>query len=140
VFPHGAEHSPGRYSDPDAPGEVSQFQALTTALAGTVGLGNIAGVAIAIGIGGPGAAFWMIVIAFFAMSLKFAESMLAVKHRTILADGTVYGGPMYYLRAALEQKTGHARQGARGGLRRLRNPANAAVHTGQPGLQPAAGP
>jgi AGCS family alanine or glycine:cation symporter len=104
-FPMALSILKGRYSDPDAPGEVSQFQALTTALAGTVGLGNIAGVAIAIGIGGPGAAFWMIVIAFFAMSLKFAESMLAVKHRTILADGTVYGGPMYYLRAALEQKT-----------------------------------
>ena len=69
----------GRYSDPDAPGQVSQFQALTTALSGTIGLGNIAGVAIAIAIGGPGATFWMIIIAFFAMTLKFAESMLAVK-------------------------------------------------------------
>lgn len=103
-FPLAIRILMGRYADPDAPGEVSQFQALTTALAGTVGLGNIAGVAIAIGIGGPGAAFWMVVIAFFAMSLKFAESTLAVKHRTILADGSVFGGPMYYLRAGLEER------------------------------------
>tara|TARA_B100001059_G_scaffold8673_1_gene7140 strand:+ start:2455 stop:3876 length:1422 start_codon:yes stop_codon:yes gene_type:complete len=103
-FPLSIRILRGRYADPDAPGEVSQFEALTTALAGTVGLGNIAGVAIAIGIGGPGAAFWMIVIAFFAMTLKFAESMLAVKHRIILEDGSVYGGPMYYLRSALEEK------------------------------------
>jgi len=94
----------GRYADPDAPGEVSQYQALTTALSGTIGLGNIAGVAIAIAIGGPGATFWMIVIAFFAMSLKFAECTLAVKHRVILPDGTVFGGPMYYLRRGLEEK------------------------------------
>ncbi|MEQ9463530.1 MAG: alanine/glycine:cation symporter family protein [Haliea sp.] len=103
-FPLSIRILKGRYADPDAPGEVTQFQALTTALAGTVGLGNIAGVAIAIGIGGPGAAFWMMVIAFFAMSLKFAESTLAVKHRTILADGSVFGGPMYYLRAGLEER------------------------------------
>ena len=95
----------GRYADPDAPGEVSQFQALTTALSGTIGLGNIAGVAIAISIGGPGATFWMIVIAFFAMSLKFVECTLAVKHRVILPDGTVFGGPMYYLRRGLEEKS-----------------------------------
>jgi AGCS family alanine or glycine:cation symporter len=94
----------GRYTDDDAPGQVSQFQALTTALSGTIGLGNIAGVAIAIAIGGPGATFWMIVIAFFAMSLKFAEAMLAVKHRLILDDGTVFGGPMYYLQSGLEQQ------------------------------------
>ncbi len=91
----------GRYTAPDAPGEVSQFQALTTALSGTVGLGNIAGVAIAISIGGPGATFWMIIIAFFAMSLKFAECTLGVKYRTILPDGSVFGGPMYYLQAGL---------------------------------------
>jgi AGCS family alanine or glycine:cation symporter len=103
-FPLAMRILSGRNADPDAPGEVSQFQAMTAALAGTVGLGNIAGVAIAIGIGGPGAAFWMIVIAFFAMSLKFAESTLAVKHRTILADGSVFGGPMYYLPAALKER------------------------------------
>jgi AGCS family alanine or glycine:cation symporter len=94
----------GRYSDPGAPGEVSQFQALTTALSGTIGLGNIAGVAIAISIGGPGATFWMIVIAFFAMSLKFAEATLAVKYRLIREQGSVFGGPMYYLRYGLEEK------------------------------------
>jgi len=94
----------GRYADADAPGEVSQFQALTTALSGTIGLGNIAGVAIAIAIGGPGATFWMIIIAFFAMSLKFAEAMLAVKHRIVLRDGSIFGGPMYYLRYGLEAK------------------------------------
>ena len=103
-FPMSIRILKGHYADPDAPGEVSQFQALSTALAGTVGLGNIAGVAIAIGIGGPGAAFWMVVIAFFAMSLKFAEVMLAVKHRTTLADGSVFGGPMYYLQAGLKEK------------------------------------
>lgn len=94
----------GRYADPNAPGEVSQFEALTAALSGTVGLGNIAGVAIAISIGGPGATFWMIVVAFFAMSLKFAECTLGVKHRIILSDGSVFGGPMYYLRRGLEEK------------------------------------
>jgi len=94
----------GRYADPNAPGEVTQIQALTTALSGTIGLGNIAGVAIAIAIGGPGATFWMIIIAFFAMSLKFAECMLGVKHRVILPDGSVFGGPMYYLSRGLEEK------------------------------------
>lgn len=91
----------GRFADPDAPGEVSQFQALTTALSGTVGLGNIAGVAIAIGAGGPGAAFWMAVIGFFAMSLKFTEVSLSVKYRRINPDGSVSGGPMYYLSRGL---------------------------------------
>lgn len=100
---HAFQILKGRYADPDAPGQVSPFQALTTALSGTIGLGNIAGVAIAIAIGGPGATFWMIVIAFFAMTLKFAESMLAVKHRTILPDGTVFGGPMYYLQRGLQE-------------------------------------
>ncbi len=87
----------GRYHDSTAPGEVTQFQALATALSGTVGLGNIAGVAIAIAMGGPGAAFWMTVIGFFAMTLKFAECTLGVKYRREHADGTVSGGPMYYL-------------------------------------------
>lgn len=87
----------GHYRDDDAPGEVTQFQALSTALSGTVGLGNIAGVAVAISIGGPGATFWMIVIGLCAMSLKFAECTLAVKYRDVRADGTVAGGPMYFL-------------------------------------------
>ena len=91
----------GDYMDPKAPGEVTQFQALATALSGTVGLGNIAGVAIAIAVGGPGATFWMILIGLAAMSLKFAECTLGVKYRKISSDGTVSGGPMYYLEAGL---------------------------------------
>ena len=94
----------GRYAKPDAKGEVSQFQALATALSGTVGLGNIAGVAIAIAIGGPGATFWMIVIAVFAMTLKFVECTLGVKYRVVREDGTVSGGPMYYLPAGLASR------------------------------------
>lgn len=78
-------------------GEVSHFQALATAVSGTVGLGNIAGVAVAIGIGGPGATFWMIVCGLLGMSSKFVECTLGVKYRDIGPDGTVYGGPMYYL-------------------------------------------
>ena len=94
----------GRYTSADAPGEMSPFQALSTALSGTVGLGNIAGVAIAIAIGGPGAAFWMVVIGFFAMSLKFAEVVLAVKYRLIRPDGSVSGGPMWYLKNGLAER------------------------------------
>ncbi|MDM7922671.1 MAG: alanine/glycine:cation symporter family protein [Pyrinomonadaceae bacterium] len=78
-------------------GEVNHFQALATAVSGTVGLGNIAGVAVAIGIGGPGATFWMIVAGLLGMSSKFVECTLGVKYRDIDADGTVHGGPMYYL-------------------------------------------
>jgi alanine or glycine:cation symporter, AGCS family len=91
----------GHYWDPKAPGEVSQFQALSTALSGTVGIGNIAGVAVAIGTGGPGATFWMILIGLAAMSVKFAECTLGVKYREIHEDGSVSGGPMYYLRNGL---------------------------------------
>ncbi|MEM1019714.1 MAG: alanine/glycine:cation symporter family protein [Pseudomonadota bacterium] len=91
----------GRFSDPSAPGEVSQFQALSTALSGTVGLGNIAGVAIAIGAGGPGVAFWMTLIGLLAMSLKFSEVTLSVKYRRLNDDGSVSGGPMYYLSRGL---------------------------------------
>ena len=85
-------------------GEVSHFQALTAALSGTVGLGNISGVAIAITIGGPGATFWMIVAGLLGMSSKFAECTLGVKYRDIGPDGTVYGGPMYYLSKGLKEK------------------------------------
>lgn len=94
----------GHYHDDNAPGEVTQFQALSTALSGTVGLGNIAGVAVAISIGGPGATFWMIIIGFCAMSLKFAECTLAVKYRDVREDGTVAGGPMYYLDRGLKAR------------------------------------
>ena len=82
-----------------APGEVSPLQAMTTALAATVGTGNIAGVAGAIAVGGPGAVFWMWVSAFLGMATKYAEVVLAVRHRQRTADGTFYGGPMYYIRA-----------------------------------------
>ncbi len=78
-------------------GEVNHFQALATAVSGTVGLGNIAGVAVAIGIGGPGATFWMIIAGLLGMSSKFVECTLGVKYRDIDANGTVHGGPMYYL-------------------------------------------
>ena len=94
----------GDFSRPGAPGQLSPFQALSTALSSTVGLGNIAGVAIAIGIGGPGAAFWMVVIGFFAMSLKFAEVTLAVRYRDIDPEGRVRGGPMYYLERGLAER------------------------------------
>lgn len=82
-------------------GEVSHFQALATAVSGTVGLGNIAGVAVAIATGGPGATFWMIICGLLGMSTKFVECTLGVKYRDVDPDGTVYGGPMYYLRKGL---------------------------------------
>ncbi len=85
-------------------GEISAVQALTTALSGTVGLGNIAGAAIAISIGGPGAALWMVLAGFFGMSTKFVECTLAVKYRDVHEDGTVSGGPMYYLSKGLKNK------------------------------------
>ena len=90
--------------DDSAEGEVSHFQALTAALSATVGLGNIAGVAVALSIGGPGATFWMIVAGILGMASKFAECTLGVKFRDVGPDGTVYGGPMYYLKKGLAQK------------------------------------
>ncbi len=85
-------------------GEVSHFQALTAALSATVGLGNIAGVAIAVSIGGAGATFWMIVAGLLGMASKFVECTLGVKYRDIASDGTVYGGPMYYLTKGLKSR------------------------------------
>lgn len=82
-------------------GEVSHFQALTAALSGTVGLGNIAGVAVALSLGGPGATFWMVVAGLLGMSSKFVECTLGVKYRDVGDDGTIYGGPMYYLKKGL---------------------------------------
>ncbi|WP_454831374.1 alanine/glycine:cation symporter family protein [Pseudoxanthomonas wuyuanensis] len=96
-FAQGFRLIRGDFSRPGDTGEVSQFQALATALSGTVGLGNIAGVAIAISIGGPGATFWMIVAGLLGMSSKFAECTLGVKYRRVNADGSISGGPMYYL-------------------------------------------
>lgn len=90
--------------DDGADGEVSHFQALTAALSATVGLGNIAGVAVALSIGGPGATFWMIVAGLLGMASKFAECTLGVKYRDVGEDGTVYGGPMYYLTKGLGEK------------------------------------
>ncbi len=101
-FRHAIELVQGKFDNPSDPGEVSHFQALATALSGTVGLGNIAGVAIAITVGGPGATFWMIVAGFLGMSLKFTEVTLGVKYREVDEDGNVSGGPMYYLRNALK--------------------------------------
>jgi len=94
----------GRYSKSDDPGEISHFQALSAAVAATVGLGNIAGVAIAIGMGGPGAAFWMILMGLLGMSVKFAECTLGVKYRHIGKDGRVHGGPMLYLTRGLAER------------------------------------
>ena len=88
----------------DAEGEVTHFQALTAALSATVGLGNIAGVAIAVSIGGAGATFWMIVAGFLGMASKFVECTLGVKYRDVDGNGTVYGGPMYYLTKGLKSK------------------------------------
>ncbi|WPP52265.1 alanine/glycine:cation symporter family protein [Catalinimonas niigatensis] len=94
----------GKYTHEGDPGEVTHFQALTAALSGTVGLGNIAGVAVAIATGGPGATFWMMLFGLFGMSSKFVECALAVKFRDVHADGSVSGGPMYYLRKGLAGK------------------------------------
>ncbi len=88
--------------DESAAGEVSHFQALATAVSGTVGLGNIAGVAVAIAMGGPGATFWMIVCGLLGMATKFVECTLGVKYRDVGEDGTIYGGPMYYLSKGLK--------------------------------------
>lgn len=103
-FKHAIDIVRGRYDDPSHKGEVSHFQALTTALSATVGLGNIASVAIAISIGGPGATFWMIIAGFLGMSSKFVECTLGVKYRKIDIFGNVSGGPMYYLYMGLKKK------------------------------------
>jgi AGCS family alanine or glycine:cation symporter len=108
---HGFAVATGRYDDPDEPGDVSHFQALTTALSATVGVGNIAGVAIAIHIGGPGALFWMWVTALLGMATKYSEVTLAQQYREVRVDedgkaweGSVSGGPMYYIERGLGRK------------------------------------
>jgi AGCS family alanine or glycine:cation symporter len=103
-FRHALDVVRGKYDDPDHKGEVSHFQALTAALSGTVGVGNIAGVAVAVSLGGPGATFWMIVAGLLGMSSKFAECTLGVKYRKHNPDGSVSGGPMYYLKEGLARK------------------------------------
>lgn len=104
VTPNEQENLIETIRDDSADGEVSHFQALTAALSATVGLGNIAGVAVALSIGGPGATFWMILAGILGMASKFAECTLGVKFRDVGPDGTVYGGPMYYLKKGLAQK------------------------------------
>ena len=91
-------------ADESKEGEVTHFQALATAVSGTVGNGNIAGVALAIALGGPGATFWMVICGLLGMSSKFVECTLGVQYRDIGEDGTVYGGPMYYLSKGLKEK------------------------------------
>ncbi|WP_230467411.1 alanine/glycine:cation symporter family protein [Lujinxingia vulgaris] len=100
---HAVKVVAGKYDDPNNPGEVTHFQALSTALSATVGLGNIAGVAIAVGIGGPGAVFWMMAAAIFGMTSKFAECTLGQMYRKVDANGAVQGGPMVYLRDGLAE-------------------------------------
>jgi AGCS family alanine or glycine:cation symporter len=103
-FKHAIHLVRGDYSDPDSQGEVSHFQALATAVSGTVGIGNIGGVAVAVTVGGPGATFWLIVAGFLGMSTKFVECTLGVKYRKEFDDGHVSGGPMYYLRKGFSDK------------------------------------
>ena len=103
-FKHALDVVRGKFDDPSDPGEVSHFQALATALSGTVGVGNIAGVALAISLGGAGATFWIILVGLLGMSSKFVECTLGLKYRKQLPDGTVSGGPMYYLSEGLEKR------------------------------------
>ncbi len=103
-FAHAIALVRGRYAKPDDPGEISQFQALTTAVSGTVGIGNIAGVAVAISMGGPGATLWLIIAGVLGMSTKFAECTLGLKYRTVHEDGSVSGGPMHYLERGLAER------------------------------------
>jgi AGCS family alanine or glycine:cation symporter len=105
AFRHGFQLVRGDYNDPTAAGEVTHFQALATALSGTVGLGNIAGVAVAVSLGGPGATFWMILAGLLGMSSKFAECTLGVKYRNEYTDGSISGGPMYYLSRGLAERS-----------------------------------
>ena len=104
AFRHAIDVLRGRYDNPDDPGEISHFQALSSALSATIGLGNIAGVAIAVGLGGPGAIFWMVLTAIFGMSSKLASCTLAVMYRNKRADGQIFGGPMYYMQEGLSKK------------------------------------
>lgn len=104
AFRHAVDLTRGKYSPPNAPGQITHFQALATALSGTVGLGNIAGVAVAVTLGGAGATFWMILAGFLGMATKFTECTLGVKYRKELKDGQISGGPMYYLSKGLAER------------------------------------
>lgn len=110
MFSHAYKIITGQYKTADDVGEITPFQSLTTALSATVGLGNIAGVAIAIAVGGPGATFWMILAGFFGMTLKFTEVTLAQIYREKRPDGRIMGGAMQYLSKGLASK-GHAKLG-----------------------------
>ncbi|WP_300440520.1 amino acid carrier protein [Christiangramia sp.] len=103
-FKHSLDLAKGKYDNPDAPGTITHFQALATAVSATVGLGNIAGVAVAVSLGGAGATFWMIIAGLIGMSSKFVECTLGVKYRFINSEGRVFGGPMNYLRYGLEKR------------------------------------
>jgi len=103
-FRHSIDIIKGKYDNPEDTGQISHFQALTSALSATIGLGNIAGVAVAVSLGGPGAVFWMVFIAFFSMSAKFVSCTLGQLYRKINDDGSVSGGPMYYLDYGLKEK------------------------------------
>ena len=103
-FKHAIDIIKGKYDNPNDIGQISHFQALTSALSATIGLGNIAGVAVAVSLGGPGAVFWMVFIAFFSMSAKFVSCTLGQVYRKVNKDGTVSGGPMYYLDIGLSEK------------------------------------
>ena len=103
-FKHAISLVRGDYANPNDAGEVSHFQALATAVSGTVGIGNIGGVAVAVTVGGPGATFWLIMAGFLGMSTKFVECTLGVKYRNENPDGSVSGGPMYYLRKGFAER------------------------------------
>ena len=103
-FAHAVRIVSGRTDASGGDGEISHFQALTAAVSGTVGIGNIAGVAITVSIGGAGAIFWLTLAGLLGMTTKFVECTLGVKYRKVAEDGTVSGGPMYYLRTGLERR------------------------------------
>ena len=97
-------HVRGDFSDPGARGEISHFKAVSTAISGTVGVGNIGGVAVAISLGGPGAAFWLFTAGVLSMSTKLVECTLGVRYRRYNDDGSVSGGPMFYLEAFFSER------------------------------------
>jgi len=103
-FKHAIDIVKGKFDNPNDTGQISHFQALTSALSATIGLGNIAGVAVAVSLGGPGAVFWMVFIAFFSMSAKFVSCTLGQLYRVVNDDGSVSGGPMYYLDKGLKER------------------------------------
>src|SRR5690554_177962 len=101
---HSIDLARGKYDDPSAPGKINHFQTMTTAVSATVGLGNIAGVALAISIGGAGATFWMIIAGILGMASKFVECTLGLKYRFINSEGKIFGGPMNYLEYGLKRR------------------------------------